>query len=242
MGPKVISSEAGPATAAGHKAGSTDRLWQAVGSVLTRAALLIVLIAPPVGAATVRLDPGDTGLHWVEGVGFRPVDGIDLFPGKYECPRTGRAFKDSKTDRVMRERQCGALASDDDSAPLTRISTIGDTYPVFDRPLTGTGHTGTGHTGTRNAGPRGTPSGGGGAVRGGSPPLLDTGSSSTRGGIGTPGSPIAPVPPLIDTRSSSARGGIGTPGSPILSIPLPGTLWLLLAALGALSFRARARA
>lgn len=35
--------------------------------------------------STVQLNPGDQGLQWIEGVGFRPVDMTEELPGKDLC-------------------------------------------------------------------------------------------------------------------------------------------------------------
>src|SRR6056297_340571 len=76
------------------------------GRIMTRTALIALMLATPAQSATVQLDPGDMGVHWVAGVGFRPVDGIDTLAGKYACPRVGRAWKNTATDRVMRDVRC----------------------------------------------------------------------------------------------------------------------------------------
>lgn len=58
----------------------------------------------------VQLDVGDLGLNFIEGVGFRPVDGVDQYgSGKSPCPVVA-VYKNTKLDTVERETVCAAPA------------------------------------------------------------------------------------------------------------------------------------
>mgnify|MGYP005861338457 CR=1 FL=1 len=71
----------------------------------------LAILATPAAASTVALDPGDRGLVWTA-EGFRPVDGIDVFTGKFSCPRVGPAWKDMAQDRVQRATQCATTSGE----------------------------------------------------------------------------------------------------------------------------------
>lgn len=53
----------------------------------------------------VDLHAGDLGLVFIEGVGFRPKDGVDSFSAKFDCPVV-TYWKDMKYDKVVVERRC----------------------------------------------------------------------------------------------------------------------------------------
>lgn len=56
--------------------------------------------------STVELDPGDLGVVWVEGVGFRPVDGIDEYgAGKADCTVI-IVYKDMAEDKIEKVQSC----------------------------------------------------------------------------------------------------------------------------------------
>ena len=67
---------------------------------------ILALCALPTCASSVTLDPGDLGVHWVQGVGFRPVDGVDSYGGGKATCQQGRARKDLEFDRVQRVNNC----------------------------------------------------------------------------------------------------------------------------------------
>lgn len=73
---------------------------------MIRLSALLLCAALPAGASTVTLDPGDQGVQWVPGVGFRAVDGSDTYGGgKAPCP-VKAVYKDGAEDRVVVEREC----------------------------------------------------------------------------------------------------------------------------------------
>ena len=54
----------------------------------------------------VTLDAGDSGVIYVDGLGFRPVDGKDTYGGgKVDCPFK-TVWKDGRGDFVDGEREC----------------------------------------------------------------------------------------------------------------------------------------
>ena len=73
---------------------------------MIRLSALALCMALPAGASTVALDPGDQGVQWVPGVGFRAVDGLDSYGGgKAPCP-VSLVYKDPVEDQVVVERKC----------------------------------------------------------------------------------------------------------------------------------------
>lgn len=53
----------------------------------------------------IDLHAGDLGLVFIEGIGFRPKDGVDSFSAKFDCPVV-TFWKDMKYDKVVVERRC----------------------------------------------------------------------------------------------------------------------------------------
>lgn len=154
------------------------------------AALVLLCLSAPAHAATVQLDLGDAGLHWIEGVGFRPVDGIDLWLSKYDCPRVGSSWKDAATDRVGRETKCneplsgGATVAQMAEQPPCKRQVAGSSPCRWHHPSAGT--------------------------------LLDRS-----------------VRTVWDTWKPVSSPALDPPPAPV---PLPASVWLMLAAVGMLFF------
>jgi len=96
-------------------------------SHLTRTLALAIAAMIPIHAAAstlsytsadITLHPMDAGVEWVDGLGFRPIDGIDRITVKWGCHIVWPSHLEMGGDIYWHERPC------DPTAPVAPVATL----------------------------------------------------------------------------------------------------------------------